>query len=222
MNQPTNSDAKIKIGIPLYPTFDSLDVMGPYQVFTYAPNLELHLVAATLNAVTSLEGVRVMPELSFDQCPKLDVLLVPGASDLVSPLKQGPLGSNELLDFLVRRAEDAQLVCSVCTGALLLGAAGLLDGHMATTHWSELQTLELFPLHGSAGLSTLCEEREPNYRRRHLVRPRRGTLHRVAALRRGSGVGMPVEDAVPPRAAVSCRRPGRRRHLEVSGPARSR
>lgn len=145
MNQPANNDAKIKVGIPLYPTFDSLDVMGPYQVFTYAPNLELHLVAATLNIVTSLEGVRVMPELSFDQCPKLDVLLVPGASDLVSPLKQGPLGSNELLDFLVRRAEDAQLVCSVCTGALLLGAAGLLDGHMATTHWSELQTLELFP-----------------------------------------------------------------------------
>ena len=86
MNQPANNDAKIKIGIPLYPKFDSLDVMGPYQVFTYAPNLELHLVAATLNIVTSLEGVRVMPELSFDQCPKLDVLLVPVASDLVSPL----------------------------------------------------------------------------------------------------------------------------------------
>jgi putative intracellular protease/amidase len=66
MNQPANSGAKFKIGIPLYPTFDSLDVLRPYQVFTYAPNLELHLVAATLNTVTSLDGVRVMPELSFD------------------------------------------------------------------------------------------------------------------------------------------------------------
>jgi cyclohexyl-isocyanide hydratase len=139
------NDMNLKIGIPLYPTFDSLDVLGPYQVFTYAPNLELHLVAATLNAVTSLEGVRVMPELSFAECPKLDVLFVPGASDLVSPLQQGPLGSNTFLDFLVKQAESAELVCSVCTGALLLAAAGLLDGHTVTTHWAELQTLELFP-----------------------------------------------------------------------------
>jgi cyclohexyl-isocyanide hydratase len=139
------NDTKLKIGIPLYPTFDSLDVLGPYQVFTYAPEIELHLVAATLNAVTSFEGVRIMPELSFEDCPQLDVLFVPGASDIVSPLQQGPLGKNEFLDFLVKQAKCAQLVCSVCTGALLLGAAGLLDGHMATTHWAELQTLELFP-----------------------------------------------------------------------------
>jgi cyclohexyl-isocyanide hydratase len=151
MNMETTSDGKIKLGIPLYPTFDSLDVLGPYQVFTYAPSLSLSLVAETLNTVTSLEGVRVMPDMSFAECPALDVLLVPGAADLISPLQQGPLGKNELLDFLIRQAKNARLVCSVCTGALLLGAAGLLDGHTVTTHWSQLQTLELFPCTVAAG-----------------------------------------------------------------------
>jgi len=145
------NDTKLKIGIPIYPTFDSLDVLGPYQVFTYAPEIVLHLVAATLDAVTSFEGVRIIPELTFEDCPQLDVLFVPGASDVVSPLQQGPLGKNDFLDFLVKQARCAQLVCSVCTGALLLGAAGLLDGHMATTHWAELQTLELFSCTVAAG-----------------------------------------------------------------------
>ena len=71
------NDTKLKIGIPIYPTFDSLDVLGPYQVFTYAPEIVLHLVAATLDAVTSFEGVRIIPELTFEDCPQLDVLFVP-------------------------------------------------------------------------------------------------------------------------------------------------
>lgn len=143
MTQP--SRGKIKIGIPLYPAFDSLDVLGPYQVFTYAPDLELHLVAASREAVTSLEKVQIKPETTFASCPNLDVLLVPGASDLISPLRAGPLGQNELLDFLVKQAAHARFVCSVCTGALLLAAAGLLDGYTVTTHWSQLETLALFP-----------------------------------------------------------------------------
>lgn len=144
MTEPTN-EVKLKIGIPIYPSFDSLDALGPYQVFTYAPNLEPHLVAAKLDPVTSLENVRVLPELTFASCPRFDVLFVPGAADLISPLKQGPLGRNALLDFLIHQAATARLVCSVCTGALLLAAAGLLDDHIATTHWSELETLALFP-----------------------------------------------------------------------------
>jgi cyclohexyl-isocyanide hydratase len=150
------SDAKISLGIPLYPTFDSLDVLGPLQVFTYAPNISVSLIAATLDAVTSFEGVRILPDATFASfadadAAKLDVLFVPGAADVVSPLQEGPLGQNEFLDFLVNQAQHAQLVCSVCTGALLLGAAGLLDGHLVTTHWALLKTLELFRCTVAAG-----------------------------------------------------------------------
>jgi cyclohexyl-isocyanide hydratase len=144
------ADANIHLGIPLYPNFDSLDVLGPRQVFFYAPNISVSLIAASLDAVTSLEGVRILPDLTFDsfadcETPRLDALFVPGAGDVVSPLKQGPLGQNELLDFIAGQAQHARLVCSVCSGALLLGAAGLLDGHVATTHWAMLEVLRLFP-----------------------------------------------------------------------------
>jgi cyclohexyl-isocyanide hydratase len=144
MNAP-NTPSKLKVGIPLYPTFDSLDVLGPYQVFTYAPNLDLHLIAADNCAVTSLEGVQILPDLTFASCPQLDVLLVPGAADLIAPLQAGPLGENPFFDFLAKQAKDATLVCTVCTGALIAGAAGLLNGHLVTTHWAHLETLALFP-----------------------------------------------------------------------------
>ena len=80
-------DTKIKLGIPLYPGFDSLNVLGPLQVFTYASNIAVSLIASTLVAVTSLEGVRILPDLTFDsfanpESDKLDVLFVPGADDL--------------------------------------------------------------------------------------------------------------------------------------------
>jgi cyclohexyl-isocyanide hydratase len=150
------TDAAIKLGIPLYPTFDSLDVLGPRQVFYYAPNISVSLIAATLDPVTSLEGVRILPDATFasfadPDCAPLDVLFVPGAADPTGPLKQGPLGKNELLDFLVSQAVRARLVCSVCTGALLLGAAGLLDGQVVTTHWALMKILELFPCTVAAG-----------------------------------------------------------------------
>lgn len=142
---------RFTVGIPLYPAFDSLDVLGPYQVFTYAPNLDLHLVAATSDPVASLEGVHILPEMTFAAAPQFDVLLVPGASDLISPLKAGPLGHNELLDFLISQAAGAKLVCSVCTGALLLAAARLLDGYTVTTHWTQLETLAMFPCNVAPG-----------------------------------------------------------------------
>jgi len=146
-----SAPSRLKVGIPLYPTFDSLDVLGPYQVFTYAPNLDLHLVAAENGAVTSLEGVQILPQFTFASCPQLDVLLVPGAADLIAPLRAGPLGQNAFLDFLAAQAKHAKLVCTVCTGALIAGAAGLLDGHLVTTHWTQLETLALFPCTVAAG-----------------------------------------------------------------------
>lgn len=139
----------LKVGIPLYEGFDSLDVTGPYQTFTFA-EMECHLIGpgkgTTAVAVTSFEGIRVTPDKTFENCPQLDVLFVPGGSDPVSVLAIGHPGSNPYLDFLIRQAKGARLVCSVCTGALLLAGAGLLNGDLVTTHWAFKDVLRLFPV----------------------------------------------------------------------------
>jgi len=134
----------MKVGIPLYAGFDSLDVLGPFQTFTFA-GMDRYLVAADDKPVTSFEGVSIQPSTTFDACPELDVLFVPGGSDPVQVLLAGHLGSNRFLDFLARQAVHARLVCSVCSGALLLAAAGLLDGCIVTTHWAYKEVLRLFP-----------------------------------------------------------------------------
>src|SRR5260370_32029293 len=109
----------------------------------------LLILGATNCAVenTSFEGVSILPRTTFDDCPQLDVIFAPGGSDPVAVLSIGHLGNNPYLDFLKRQAEKAQLICSVCTGALLLGGAGLLDGHTVTTHWAFKEVLKLFPCH---------------------------------------------------------------------------
>jgi transcriptional regulator GlxA family with amidase domain len=134
----------LKAGFPLYEKFDSLDVFGPLQTFFYA-GFDNWLLAGRDCEIQSLEGVSIKPRAVFEDSPQLDILFVPGGSDFTSVLNQGPLGDNTYLDFLARQAEKAALVCSVCTGALLLGAAGLLDGHTVTTHWAFKDVLRLFP-----------------------------------------------------------------------------
>jgi transcriptional regulator GlxA family with amidase domain len=135
---------KLKVGFPLYNSFDSLDVLGPYQTFFYA-GFECHLIAASCRPVESLEGVAINPSATFDAAGQMDVLFVPGGSDIPGVLKAGHPGKNAYLDFLGAQAPGATLVCSVCTGALLLAAAGLLDGHLVTTHWALKDVLKMFP-----------------------------------------------------------------------------
>ena len=134
----------ISVGIPLYKDFDSLDVFGPYQTFTWA-DMKCFLYAPSLEPVRSFEGVSVLPDLTFEDTQQLDVLFVPGGRNPVSVLLEGHPGHNAYLDFLIRKEYQVQLVCSVCTGALLLGGAGLLKGHVVTTHWAFKEVLKLFP-----------------------------------------------------------------------------
>lgn len=135
----------LKVGIPLYPGFDSLDVLGPYQTFTFA-GMDRYLVAEQAGPVTSFEGVTIQAPWDFSSCPQLDVLFVPGGDDPITAvlIKERP-GHGPYLDFLNGQAANATLVCSVCTGALLLGGAGLLKGHTATTHWAYRDALREFP-----------------------------------------------------------------------------
>ena len=130
--------ATIRIGLVLFPDLTQLDLTGPAEVFARMPGAEVLLVAKTLGAVSSDRGVRLLPDTTFDACPALDVVCVPGGSGQVALMEDG-----ETLGFLRRVAPGCRLVTSVCTGSLVLGAAGLLRGYRATCHWGSIDQLAL-------------------------------------------------------------------------------
>ncbi len=127
----------MNLGFVLFPRLTRLDLTGPFEVLARVPGATCHLIAATLDPVTSDTGLAILPTMTFTDCPQLDVLCVPGRSAGVSLALQ----DQELLGFLRRQAPGCDYVTSVCTGALLLGAAGLLRGKRATTHWASLDRL---------------------------------------------------------------------------------
>jgi cyclohexyl-isocyanide hydratase len=136
-----NPASHIRVGIPLYPNFDALDVVGPHQTFSMQGSMKTWLIGpSTCEPVPSFEGVQIIPDQEFDSCPQLDVLFVPGGLNFSDSLL-----NQDFLGFLRQQAAGATLVTSVCTGALFLAAAGLLDGYKATTHWGYKSVLRLFP-----------------------------------------------------------------------------
>ena len=134
--------ARLVIGVPVYEGVDQLDVAGVWDVLgrvtKYYPKLtvELLLVGETGKPVTSGQGLIFTPACSFKTCPKLDMLLVPGTQSL-----DDIVSNKTYIGFLKKRGKNARYVVSVCTGAVLLAEAGLLDGHRATTHWAALDRL---------------------------------------------------------------------------------
>ena len=137
----------VKIGIPIYEDFDSLDMAGPNQVFYFLEPLGVDVSLVGPDACTpvrSLEGLRIFPHISFDDCPQLDIFYVPGGygdgyTNLLKNL------DDPYYAFIKKQAERATLVTSVCTGAHIMARAGLLDGYKCTTHWAYKEALELFP-----------------------------------------------------------------------------
>ena len=129
------------IGIPIYPHATLLDITGPYQVFaTPFWKTDVKLVAAGTAPVPTDEGARLVPDVVFEECPPLDLLFVPGG-----PGQYDMMLDDRYIAFLRRQGQSAKYVSSVCTGALLLAVAGLLDGYKATTHWAAITCLQLFP-----------------------------------------------------------------------------
>lgn len=126
-------------GLLLFPNLTQLDMTGPYEVFTKFPDSRVHLLWKTLDPVTAAGGMRLLPSTTFADCPQLDLVCVPGGAGM-NPL----LNDGEVLDFLRRQAAGARYITSVCTGSLVLGAAGLLRGRRATTHWMSLSMLAAF------------------------------------------------------------------------------
>jgi cyclohexyl-isocyanide hydratase len=132
------------IGIPVYDGVDMLDVTGPYEMFGWA-KLDVELVARRPGLVSFRNGFAFKVTRGFKEAPAYDVLWVPGGDPDALARQMGD-PRRTYLDFLIRQSRSARFVASVCEGALLLAAAGLLDGYKATTHWAFTPCLaERFP-----------------------------------------------------------------------------
>jgi cyclohexyl-isocyanide hydratase len=137
---------QIRIGLLLFPRMTQLDLTGPFEVFAKLPNAEVLLLWKTLQPVEAETGLRMLPHATLRDCGMLDVVCVPGGPG-VNDLMQ----DDEVLAWLQAQAGQARYVSSVCTGALVLGAAGLLRGRRATSHWASRDLLSAFGAIPTAG-----------------------------------------------------------------------
>ena len=129
----------VNIGFLIYPQVVQLDVMGAYQVLSFPPNAQTHLIAKTLNPIISNEGLTIAPTTTLDNCPPLDVICVPGGGiGQVEVMKD-----QDILNFLRQQSNHAKYTTSVCTGSLILAAANLLQGYKATCHWAFREQLAM-------------------------------------------------------------------------------
>ena len=141
-----------RVGILVFPNVEVLDFCGPFEVFSVArlneerrrddPSpFEVVLVAESLEMVMATGGLKVQPDYTIDNAPRLDILVVPGGWGT-----RAALHAASVLRFIKVRAQEVETLTSVCTGAMLLGQAGVLDGRHATTHWRSLDWMrESFP-----------------------------------------------------------------------------
>ncbi len=135
---PVPQETRLEIGLLLFPKLTQLDLTGPLEVFGRLSNTRVHLLWKSLDPVVSDRGLTLMPTMTLDQCPALDVIVVPGGAGQVVLMDD-----DEVLGFLLRQSATARYVTSVCTGSLVLGAAGLLKGRRAACHWMSRDQLEL-------------------------------------------------------------------------------
>lgn len=141
-----------RVGILIFPNVEVLDFCGPYEVFAVtrldearrreAPSpFEVCLIAQETGPITASGGLRVLPDYTLTNCPALDILVVPGGWGT-----RQAIDDETLIGWIGERGEQIETLTSVCTGAMLLGRAGLLDGRRATTHWRSLDWMrERFP-----------------------------------------------------------------------------
>lgn len=134
-----SDNTHLQIGSLLYDGIDQIDLTGPFEVLSRLPNTTYRLYGKTTAPVRDMKGLRLTPDTALAEAPQLDVLHVPGGSG-----QEALMEDEELLGWLQHQAMGARHVFSVCTGALLLGAAGLLKGRRTTTHWASFHLLPFF------------------------------------------------------------------------------
>lgn len=130
------------VGFVIFPDLTQLDFTGPQQVLARLPGSAMHIVAKSAAPVPSDSGLGLVPTHTFETCPQLDLICIPGGNAGVVQA----MGDRETIAFVRQQASKAKYVTSVCTGAFILGVAGLLEGRRATTHWA---FTELLPLVGA-------------------------------------------------------------------------
>jgi cyclohexyl-isocyanide hydratase len=150
--RPSSMSVPLQIGLVLFPKVTQLDFTGPLQVFSSVPGAQVHLIWKRIEPVPSDSVLTLTPTTTFADCPQLDVICVPGGAGTDDMVNDA-----EMLAFLRKQAAGAKYITSVCTGSLVLGAAGLLKGYRATTHWSAMD--HLAPL-GAVPVNTrVCVDR---------------------------------------------------------------
>lgn len=127
------------IGILVFPGVQQLDLTGPFEVFASLPGAQVALLWKNLQPIRSATGLILQPTMTLENCPELDVICIPGGSGTTALLQD-----LDVHDFIRRMARTARFITAVCTGALVLGAAGVLHERRATTHWMSLDLLEKF------------------------------------------------------------------------------
>jgi cyclohexyl-isocyanide hydratase len=131
----------LQIGMVLFPRLTQLDLTGPQEILARIPGVEVHVIAKTREPVVAETGLILMPSMTFAEAPPIDLLFVPGGTGQIDAAED-----DETLEWIRRTGEAARWVTSSCTGALLLGCAGLLRGYQAATHWA---FMDLLPLVGA-------------------------------------------------------------------------
>ena len=134
----------LNVGILIFPDVEELDFVGPFEVLSYINKIRpdstrVLLVAETSDAVRAFNGMRILPDVTTERCPDLDILIVPGGNGRLIAMK-----NNHLLQFIQKQVPHAQYITSVCTGAFLLAEAGLLTGKKATTYHAVLDELSSY------------------------------------------------------------------------------
>ena len=132
-------DSHLQIGSLLFEGLDQIDLTGPFEVFSRIPNSTYRIFAKTTAPVRDLRGLRLTPDAVLTEAPQLDLLHVPGGFG-----QEALMDDENVLGWIREQAAGVRCLFSVCTGALICGAAGLLNGRRATTHWASMHLLPFF------------------------------------------------------------------------------